>query len=136
MIINTDNIPKDKKTILIIEDDQDLNDLICDELKDAGYTMFSAIKGKQGLNLAREIIPDLILMDVMLPDTTGIAVCREMSNDEMLKEIPVIISTSRFDLNTRLSSYVSGARRYIAKPFLMEELLEELEFIFNRHCST
>jgi len=116
-----------KKKILVIEDDRDMNDLVCAVLSEAGYTTFSADSGETGIAIAEKDRPDLILLDVMLPKMDGIEVCRSLSSVESTKGIPVIMVTIKRELSTKLASYIAGARRYITKPFGIEELLEEVK---------
>jgi len=127
---------REKKTILVIEDEKYLNDLICSDLEDAGYKPVPAFDGKQGLKMAGEVSPDLILLDIGLPDTDGVHVCRIISEDRVLNKIPVIIVTSRYDLQTKLLSFISGARRFITKPFEPEELIEQIELLTDHMCSS
>ncbi len=120
-----------EKVILVIEDEQYLNDLICAELADDGYRPIPAYSGQQGLKLAGEVSPDLILLDIGLPDVDGIHVSREVNNDELLKNIPIIFVTSKCDLQTKLASFISGAKRYITKPFDSKYLLEQVRFLVD-----
>lgn len=118
---------KDKKRVLVVEDDFDMNELVCLMLDDAGYETMQAFCGDDGLRMANEFRPDVVLLDIMLPDLNGIDICRSITASDRTQRIPVIIMTCRNDLTTKLSSYVSGAKRYITKPFEETNLLNELE---------
>jgi len=114
-------------TILVIEDDEDMNELVCAILDTAGYTMESAADGREGLEKAIEKKPDLILLDIMLPEMDGIELCRKLTADEETRNIPVIMLTLKRELSVKLSSYIAGAKRYITKPFGVEDLLSEVK---------
>jgi two-component system, sensor histidine kinase and response regulator len=113
--------------VLVVEDDEDMNELICNILTSAGYHTTAAHDGDAGLKKARELVPDLILLDVKMPKLDGVEMCRILQNEEKTKGIPVIIVTAKSDLSTKVQSYVSGARRYITKPFDMNRILSEVE---------
>ena len=115
-----------QSTVLVIEDDQDMNELVCAILDTAGYDVQSADNGKDGFEKALEFKPDLILLDIMLPEVDGIEVCRSLSSHEDTRHIPVIMLTLKRELSVKLSSYIAGAKRYITKPFGVEDLLNEV----------
>jgi DNA-binding response OmpR family regulator len=115
-----------KKTILVVEDDRDMNELICALLSEAGFHAVSVSTGEQGLEKTHQMKPDLVLLDVMLPEMDGIEVCRSIASHEETKGIPIIMVTIKRELSTKLASYIAGARRYITKPFGVEELLGEI----------
>jgi two-component system, OmpR family, alkaline phosphatase synthesis response regulator PhoP len=116
-----------KKIVLVVEDDPDVNDMVCEALDDAGYKAIKAFDGMRGLQLTNEAQPDVVLMDIALPDANGIELCRVLNKDEDTKKIPIIMMTASMDLSSKLSSYIAGARRYITKPFMVEDLLHEVE---------
>jgi DNA-binding response OmpR family regulator len=127
MTDNRNSEVQGRKRVLVVEDDFDMNELVCLMLDDAGYDTMQAFCGDEGLRMASEYRPDLVLLDIMLPDKNGIDICRNITAGERTQKIPVIIMTCRNDLTTKLSSYVSGAKRYITKPFEEMHLLSELE---------
>jgi len=114
------------KTILVVDDDKDMNDLICAILSEAGYKTISVASGEKGLESAHQDRPDLVLLDIQLPRMDGIEVCRAISSNEDTKAIPVIMVTIKKELSVKLSSYIAGARRFISKPFGVEELVDEV----------
>jgi len=114
------------KTILVVEDDADMNDLICSVLEEAGYKTISVATGEKGLETANQSKPDLVLLDIELPQMDGIEVCRAISSNEKTRSIPVIMVTINRDISMKLSSYIAGARRYITKPFGVDELVGEV----------
>lgn len=113
--------------VLVIEDDKDMNDLICAALNSAGYSTTSTYTGEEGLEVAMEVKPDLILLDIMLPRTDGVEVCRTLSGSVDTKSIPVIMITAKKDISSKVSSYIAGAKRYITKPFGIDDLLSTID---------
>lgn len=114
------------QTILVVEDDKDTRDLIKTILSRDGYEVETARDGKEGLEKALRILPDLILLDIMLPEMDGLAVCKNLMEDGAAKSIPVIILTAKQELSTKLSSFVAGAKRFISKPFEASEITDEV----------
>ncbi len=123
--MNNENTNEDK-TILVVEDDKDMNELICAVLSEAGYKTISVHTGEKGIERAHQDKPDLVLLDIELPKMDGIEVCRSITTHEETKSIPVIMVTIKRELSTKLSSYIAGARRFITKPFGVEELVGEV----------
>jgi len=122
----------DRKTVLIVEDDEDMNELIRALMKGAGYDTISAMDGIEGINLAMERQPDLILMDIMLPELDGIKACERLNKETSTMAIPVIMVSAKRDVHTKLASFVAGAKRYITKPFGVEELVDEVKKTFRQ----
>lgn len=120
-------INRKQKYILVIEDDRDMNELVCDALDNAGYQTMAAFDGTEGLRLGTEAHPDVILLDISLPDADGVDLCRDLRRNETTRLIPIIMLTGRHDLSTKLSSYIAGAKRYITKPFQIDQLIEEVD---------
>jgi len=118
---------KEKLTrVLIVEDDRDTNELVALIMKDAGFETVSALDGREGLDKARDDEPDIIILDLMLPEIDGLEVCRRLSADDKTKSIPIIILTAKRELSTKLSSFVAGAKRFVTKPFDSKDLLTEI----------
>ena len=127
-----EKMEKTMKTIMVIEDNEDLNELVCLVLKDSGFKALSAKTGEESLKVMRETRPDLILLDYVLPDIEGADLFRYISADKELTGIPVIIVSARGDMHTKMSSYLAGARRYITKPFDSDELVAEIKRTFEQ----
>src|SRR4030043_1444771 len=111
-----------QKKILVVDDEPDLLKVILLRLKKTGYEVYSGVDGREVLDLVRQIIPDLIILDVYLPGINGDEVAQILKKDDELKHIPIILisaTTKTLDLKAR----ESGADGYIIKPFEPEELI-------------
>lgn len=112
--------------ILVLEDEKAINDLIALNLGMVGHTAMQAFTGKEALKLAREVPFDLLIIDVMLPDTDGFRVY------EKLKGIPAIFVTALGETADKVKGFERGADDYIVKPFEMAELLLRVEAVLRR----
>lgn len=113
----TDN----KTCILIIEDNKDLRTYLKESLSD-NYVILEAEDGKEGINTAFTMMPDLIVTDIMMPDIDGIKLCTQLKNDERTSHIPIIILTAKATSEDKITGLQTGADDYIIKPFSMPEL--------------
>ena len=122
-----------KKTVLIVEDEMDMRIFISTLLETSGYTPVVTRDGKEGLAKARDVSPDLIILDVMMPGEGGVHMYRQLKTDRTLRSIPVImlsaVARKTFShylnmVNARLDSPISGPDAYIEKPPEAEELLQ------------
>ena len=112
------------KVILIVEDDPKSLTLTKDLLGISGYTTLQATDGRQGVELAKKAKPDLILMDVMMPNMDGYTACHEIKGDQATSNIPVVmLSALGFELNKKLAMTM-GADGYITKPFSRQDLID------------
>jgi two-component system, OmpR family, phosphate regulon response regulator PhoB len=118
--------------ILVIEDEQDLQTVLGYNLRQAGHEVLSALHGRAGLQLAREHRPQLVILDLMLPDVNGIEVCKALKRDPTLKDIPVLILTAKGEEIDRVVGFELGADDYVVKPFSVRELLLRIEAILRR----
>ena len=110
-----------KKKVLIIEDEKNIVDILRFNLQRSGYEAIGAYDGEEGLRMAQEGTPDLILLDVMLPKMNGFDVCRRLR--EMGSNVPVIILTAREEESDKVLGLEIGADDYITKPFSIRELV-------------
>ena len=115
------------KKILVIEDSRLVSELLKIELCKREYEVTVRDDGLEGLKTAKEIVPDLILLDVMLPSMNGFKICRLLKFDKRYKEIPVIILTTRSLEDDKKIGMTSGADGYMAKPFNIDKLVEKME---------
>lgn len=119
-------------SILIIEDEVDLQHVLEYNLKQAGYEVYSALRGQDGLRLAMAVQPQLVLLDLMLPDIPGTQVCRALKSDPRTAAIPIIMLTARGEETDRIVGFELGADDYVVKPFSVRELLLRLAAILRR----
>lgn len=120
------------KTILIIEDENDLAELVAFNLEREGYRPLIALDGNSGLESAREVSPDLILLDLMLPGLPGIELCKILKGNEKTARIPIIILTAKGEEIDRVVGFEVGADDYLAKPFSTRELLLRIKAVLRR----
>ncbi|HOK40190.1 MAG TPA: response regulator [bacterium] len=119
------------KKIIIIDDEINLRKILNFNLKIKGYEIYEAENGLVGLNLIKQIKPDLILLDLMMPEMNGYQVVEELKKDEELSKIPIFILSAKVkpeEINKLLSM---GVLKYITKPFNIKELNQEIENLFN-----
>ena len=127
----------DKKLILCIEDEAEMIALTQLVLEREGFEVLGAVGGKQGLELMRQEKPDLVLLDLMMPDMDGWEVYRQMKVDETLATIPVIVVTARAqNIDKVLGLQVAKVDDYITKPFGPKELLASVNRILENTASS
>ncbi|RPJ24088.1 MAG: hybrid sensor histidine kinase/response regulator [Chloroflexi bacterium] len=119
-------------TILIIDDEPALLFGLAAKIKRQGYQVFTACDGRDGMQKAKEVLPDLILSDVMMPPPNGFELRRLMEQDPHLASIPFIFLTARAGVEDRVSGIRDGADDYITKPFISEELFARIEAVLRR----
>lgn len=116
--------------ILLIEDDQSLADGIATALRHEGYAIDHTPSGSQGVSLARAAQPDLIVLDLGLPDLDGLSVLKSLRSHQI--KTPVLILTARDDLSSKVQGLDAGADDYLTKPFAVDELLARLRALERR----
>ncbi|HXF65706.1 MAG TPA: response regulator [Burkholderiales bacterium] len=122
-------------TILVIEDESDLQQVLDYNLRQSGYRVFSAARGEEGLRLAREHRPDLVILDLMLPDLAGTQVCKALKRDPATRAIHVLMLTAKGEEVDRILGFELGADDYVVKPFSVRELLLRIQAILRRGAS-
>ncbi len=115
-----------RKKILVVEDSRVARIVLCKFLEDHGYEVIEAGNGRSALSQLAVEAPDLVILDLILPDIDGYEIFRNMKDDERTREIPVIILTSRDSLVDKLKGRMSGSDEYVTKPFKNEILLDKL----------
>ena len=118
------------KTVLIVEDERPIVEILKFNLKREGYETLEALDGKTGLELAQTQDPDLILLDVMLPEMNGFEVCTALRDGG--SAVPIIMLTAREEENDKIFGLEAGADDYITKPFSMRELLARVKANIRR----
>jgi two-component system, OmpR family, phosphate regulon response regulator PhoB len=122
--------------ILVIEDEADIRQILAYNLGVEGHEVLLAERGATGLALAREKRPDLVLLDLMLPDLSGLEICRSLKSDGALRSIPVIMLTARSEEIDRVVGFQLGADDYVAKPFSVRELVLRIAAVLRRAQTT
>jgi two-component system, OmpR family, alkaline phosphatase synthesis response regulator PhoP len=125
-----------KNKILVIEDDDNIVELISYNLEKESFTVFTALSGEKGIKLAKDKLPDLILLDLMLPEIDGLEVCRELKSDVKTRDIPIIMVTAKGEESDVVSGLEMGADDYIPKPFRPRELVARVRSVLRRSSKT
>jgi len=124
----------EKKRILCIEDEPEMIDLIRLILAQHGFDVQGADGGREGLAMVRENPPDLILLDLMMPDVDGWEVYQQIKADETLQNIPVIVVTAKAqNIDKVLGLHIAKVDDYISKPFSPQALLESVQKVFGEN---
>jgi signal transduction histidine kinase/ligand-binding sensor domain-containing protein/DNA-binding response OmpR family regulator len=121
----SDSLPKDKPSLLIIEDNPEIYHYLTSELSHY-YSTFYCIDGSQGIEMAFDKLPDIIISDIMMPKTNGIEVCRKLKNDIRTSHIPFILLSARVNDESKIEGLKSGADVYLTKPFSLEVLKTQI----------
>jgi DNA-binding response OmpR family regulator len=116
-------------TILIIDDDEKLNELLHDFLSDFGFKTISAVHPREGLKLLKKHSPDLVILDIMLPDMDGFEVCKAIRKTHTL---PIIMLTARGEVTDKVVGLELGADDYLPKPFEPRELVARIHSVLRR----
>lgn len=121
--------------ILVIDDEQDIVELISYNLTKEGYQVFTAANGKEGIKVAKEVNPDLIILDVMMPEMDGIEACRLMRSLPEFKHTFMVFLTARSEEYSEIAGFNVGADDYIAKPIKPRALMSRINAILRRNSS-
>jgi len=123
------------KKVLLIEDDADLFSLLKYNLKKEGFAMTGQQTGKGAIELCRKVRPDLILLDIMLPDSDGLDICKGIRRDPDLAAVPIIFLTARASETDRIVGLEIGANDYVVKPFFVRELIARIKLQFRNQSA-
>src|SRR6201996_2170231 len=123
------------KKILVIEDDADLFSLLKYNLEKEGFALTGLQTGKGAVDLCRQVRPDLILLDIMLPDSDGLDICKSIRKDPDLAAIPIIFLTARASETDRIVGLELGANDYVVKPFFVRELIARIKLQFRNQTT-
>jgi two-component system phosphate regulon response regulator PhoB len=118
--------------VLVVDDERDLVSLLDFNLRQAGMETSIAYSGEQALQEARRRVPDLVLLDLMLPDQSGTDVCRQLKSDPRTRAVPVIMLTARGEELDRVVGFELGADDYVVKPFSVRELILRVKAVLRR----
>jgi two-component system phosphate regulon response regulator PhoB len=124
------SMPRTK--VLVVEDDRALSEVLLYNLDRAGYEVFKAFDGRDGLNQAQLRLPDVMILDVMLPIVDGVEVCRRLRASPETSKINVILLTAKSEESDQLIGFSVGADDYVTKPFSVRVLLERIKSLLRR----
>ena len=125
-----------KGTILVIDDEPDLVELVEFNLKKDGYEVIVAKNGQSGLEIAQKHVPDLIVLDLMMPGIDGLEVCRQLRADSRTRGIPMIMLTAKAEEADRIVGLELGADDYVTKPFSPRELVARVRALLRRSTTS
>ena len=120
---------KMKKTVLVADDESDIVETLQFMLESDGFEVLTAYDGEEALNIARRAIPDVILLDVMMPKINGYKVSRLLKFDKKFQDIPILMITARTQEEDKLIGEETGADEYITKPFEISNVID----LINKH---
>ncbi|MGH8019558.1 MAG: response regulator [Opitutaceae bacterium] len=121
-----------RQRIVVIEDEEDIADALCHSLSRQGFKVDRSSDGRRGLRLVREVVPDLVLLDLMLPGMDGTEVCRSIRSDPLLRNVFIIMVTAKSEEGDVLIGLALGADGYVTKPFKTRELLARVGAVLRR----
>lgn len=121
-------------TILIVEDEPAIQELLAFNVMQAGYQAMRAEDASSAWQQLQGNVPDLILLDWMLPDTSGVILAKQLRSDARTKDVPIIMLTARSEERDKISGLESGADDYITKPFSPRELMARIRAVLRRHA--
>lgn len=125
----------DRTTVLVIEDDASLSEVLTYNLKAAGYEVFRARDGADGIQQAQARHPDVVVLDLMLPLVDGLEVCRRLRSDPAMQETLIVMLTARAEESDQVVGFSMGADDYVTKPFSVKVLLERIKALLRRQLS-
>jgi DNA-binding response OmpR family regulator len=123
------------KRIVVIEDDGDLLSLLKYNLEKEGFSVAGLQTGRGAMELCRQTRPDLVLLDIMLPDSDGLDICKAIRRDADLAQVPVIFLTARASETDRIVGLELGANDYVVKPFFVRELIARIKLQFRNQTA-
>ncbi len=121
-----------KETILIVDDEEDIIELIKYNLKNEGYSILTAMTGEQAIKIAKNSVPDLMVLDLMLPGMDGLEVTNYLKGYEITKNIPIVMVTAKGDEADIITGLELGASDYISKPFSPKVMIARIRAILRR----
>jgi len=124
------------ENILIVEDEEDIAELLQYNLMRQGYKAEAVGTGEEGLQLCRELMPDLLILDLMLPGLSGLDVCRKLKDDPGSAVVPVIMLTAKGEEEDIIAGFEAGADDYVTKPFRPKVLLARVKALLRRGAAS
>ncbi|MCX6938004.1 MAG: response regulator transcription factor [Verrucomicrobia bacterium] len=120
------------KKILVVDDETDVTELLAYTLKAKGFMVETVNDPNRSIGVARTFLPDLVILDVMMPDLNGIQICRMLRADPKLRKVPVVFLTAKAEESDRIQGLETGADDYLCKPFSTKELVLRVQTILRR----
>jgi two-component system phosphate regulon response regulator PhoB len=125
-----------RKRILLVDDEIDIIDILKFHLEKEGYDIITALNGKEAVERAEKFVPDLIVLDLMMPELDGISACRKIKADPITKHIPVIMLTAKSEETDIILGLEFGADDYITKPFSVRVVVAKVRALLRRTATT
>lgn len=122
----------DSRRILVVDDEVDVTELLSYHLRQRGFSVQSINDPRRALESARQFRPELIVLDIMMPDLNGLQVCRLIREDSSLKAVPIVFLSAKTEEGDRIEGFESGADDYVCKPFSPKELMLRVSAILKR----
>lgn len=126
------NLSETRPKVLIVDDEMDTLLPLKKSLEAGGYIVVEALNGQEALNSVKNEIPDIILLDIMLPGMDGYEVCSRLKNNALTKNIPIIMLTARDNVKEKVKGLETGADDYVAKPYNLHELKARIKSVLRR----
>ena len=118
--------------ILVVEDEKDLQEVLAYNLRQGGHIPIIVGNGREALSAVTEHRPDLLLLDLMLPDVSGVEICRRLKGEPATRDLPIVMVTAKGDEVDRVVGFELGADDYVVKPYSLRELLLRIEAVLRR----
>src|SRR5690349_19624970 len=119
-------------SVLVVEDDRAIQELLSHWLVVSGYTPIKAYSAEEGLEAIRKELPDVVILDWMLPRMSGLALAKQLRGDKRTRALPIVMLTARGDEPDKLAGLEHGADDYVTKPFSPKELLARIKAVLRR----
>ena len=120
-----------KRRLLVVDDEPSIAKIVRKQLEVAGYDVTVAVDGLEGLNKARELMPELIVLDVMLPKMNGTDVCKALKGDPKTSQVPILMLTAKAQRQDKDVGLEAGANAFLTKPFQLDELLAKIKALLE-----
>jgi two-component system phosphate regulon response regulator PhoB len=121
-------------TVLVVEDEPSIQELVAINLEHAGYSVMRALNAEQAAGMVREVLPDVVLLDWMLPGESGLGFARRLRGDDRTSRVPIILLTARGEEQDKVQGLESGADDYVTKPFSPRELVARIRAVLRRRA--
>lgn len=118
--------------VLLVEDERSLTDVLQYNLEREGYEVFIAHEGKDGLRKAQTILPDVVILDLMLPGLSGLDICKDLKSNAKTSNLPILMLTSKSEESDQIIGFAVGADDYVTKPFSTKVLLQRIKALLRR----